>query len=69
MNRFHEKKNKKTKNEKTQGIVLKTATISLQKIMNFFTYVGLRFSGSVEGILCKARPTEEETRLLRGSTV
>ena len=29
-----------------------------KKITNFFTYVGLRFSGSVEGILCKARPTE-----------
>ena len=63
MNRFDEKK--KTKKQKTKRQQL----FHSKKIMNFFTYVGLRFSGSVEGILWKARPTEEETRLLRGSTL
>ena len=42
MNRFHEKKNKKTKNEKTQGIVLKTATISLQKNYELFDLCGFK---------------------------
>lgn len=54
------KKKKKTR---------KTAIISLKKIMSFFSDVVLRFSGSVEEIVCTARPTEEGIRLLRGSTV
>ena len=42
MNHFHEKKNKKTKNEITQGIVLTTATISLQKNYELFYLCGFK---------------------------
>ena len=55
MNHFYEKREK---------MFQKTAIISLKKIMSFFADVVLRFSWSVEGIVCSARPTEEEIRLL-----